>query len=291
MFKRSSHPLASLKYLGTICPCLEKEEDGPARKAAWTLSAAPIRWHRKLRSASSPKADASRGVSGFLSGMFSGGASDSAHYGALEGSTLSVIDSIKGPSLMIRPPSNDVDCKCIPLKIIKTIQIPSGVVDSLVGSRSAIQVLDKSGRELLRFDLLQPATASVPESEWQDVQGEGAVSSREDADEKTRDELIDQLEILVEWERRRQDYLITMGEEDDNKEDVDIDEYDDGPTIERSSSKSGNVITDKARKIQHFAQREIEMQKTKREREARKAKYVKEAGGLKYTAIAMANRS
>jgi len=45
-----------------------------------------------------------------------------------------------------------------------------------------------------------------------------------------------------------------------------------------------------AQKIKHFAQREIEMQKTKKDRETRKAKYVQEAGGLKYTAIAMANR-
>ena len=46
-----------------------------------------------------------------------------------------------------------------------------------------------------------------------------------------------------------------------------------------------------AAQVKHFAQREIEMQKQKKEREDRKAKYVKEAGGLKYTAIAMANRS
>ena len=46
-----------------------------------------------------------------------------------------------------------------------------------------------------------------------------------------------------------------------------------------------------AQSIKHFAQREIELQKMKKERENRKAKYVKEAGGLKYTAIAMANRS
>ena len=33
------------------------------------------------------------------------------------------------------------------------------------------------------------------------------------------------------------------------------------------------------------------MQQMKKERENRKAKYIKETGGLKYTAIAMANRS
>ena len=45
-----------------------------------------------------------------------------------------------------------------------------------------------------------------------------------------------------------------------------------------------------AQKLKHFAQREMELQKLKKERESRKAKYVNEAGGLKYTAIAMANR-
>lgn len=43
--------------------------------------------------------------------------------------------------------------------------------------------------------------------------------------------------------------------------------------------------------MKHFAERELEMKKMKKDRENRKAKYVKEAGGLKYTAIAMANRA
>ena len=51
------------------------------------------------------------------------------------------------------------------------------------------------------------------------------------------------------------------------------------------------LLSREAQKMKHFAKREIELQKIKKERENRKAKYVKEAGGLKYTAIAMANRS
>mmetsp|Transcript_9095 Transcript_9095/g.13982 ORF Transcript_9095/g.13982 Transcript_9095/m.13982 type:complete len:249 (+) Transcript_9095:19-765(+) len=46
----------------------------------------------------------------------------------------------------------------------------------------------------------------------------------------------------------------------------------------------------RAQKAAHFAKREIEMQKSRREREKRKASLVKETGGLKYTALAMANR-
>lgn len=47
----------------------------------------------------------------------------------------------------------------------------------------------------------------------------------------------------------------------------------------------------RAQKAAYFAKREIELQHTKRDREKRKAKLVKETGGLKYTAIAMANRT
>mgnify|MGYP001398625145 CR=1 FL=1 len=36
---------------------------------------------------------------------------------------------------------------------------------------------------------------------------------------------------------------------------------------------------------------EIEMKKQKRDREKRKSRYLKETGGLKYTAIAMANKA
>jgi hypothetical protein len=97
-----------------------------------------------------------------------------------------------------------------------------------------------------------------------------------DADECTTNEVYDNLQILFDWEKCRQEALLAQG----------ITEEDQYP-----SQTSSNVLTDKAKKIQHFAQREIELQKIKREREARKAKYVKEAGGLKYTAIAMANRT
>jgi hypothetical protein len=190
--------------------------------------------------------------------MFSSAASSTAErYEAIE-ATLSIVDASRGPSLIVSDSSTD--SKTLPIKYIKTIQPQSGIIDSLTGS-SDIEILDKSGEELLRFDLLRPVEAGD-----------------EEADESMRNEFIDQLQILVEWERRRQDHLLTSGEETEQD-------------YNEPGSPRGNALTDKARKIQHFATREIEMQKTKREREARKAKYVKDAGGLKYTAIAMANMS
>ncbi|CAM9340691.1 unnamed protein product, partial [Phaeothamnion confervicola] len=46
-----------------------------------------------------------------------------------------------------------------------------------------------------------------------------------------------------------------------------------------------------ANKQKHFAMRQLELRDKKREAEARKAKLIEETGGLKYTAIAMANRA
>jgi hypothetical protein len=50
------------------------------------------------------------------------------------------------------------------------------------------------------------------------------------------------------------------------------------------------TMKDKAKQAAHFAKREIELQTQRRDREKRKAALVKETGGLKYTALAMANR-
>ena len=66
-------------------------------------------------------------------------------------------------------------------------------------------------------------------------------------------------------------------------------------------SESSNTETDtsddpiglktRAKRAAHFAKKEIEMKKRQQDREKIKAKYMKGSGGLKYTAIAMANRS
>lgn len=318
MFEKSPYPLFTLKLLGTICPCLEKDEDSSARKAAWSISSSTIRWHRRLRCGGSANADvrgssggsAKMGVSSFISGIFGVSPSSSSptaaltgdvHYDPLDGASLSLQDSPHGPMLVVSPPFaiHDIDSvsirnKKIPLKIMKTVQARNGMLNSLVGSRSTVEILDRDGRELIRFDLLK--STSIVQSANTEEDGN---MPWEDADETSRDELIDQLEILIQWEKRRQDYLVTLGDDDqttDEENEYDVSEYDDdedGGAKSSSPSKkgAGGAIAERARKIQHFAQREIEMQKTKRERENRKAKYVKEAGGLKYTAIAMANRS
>ena len=80
-----------------------------------------------------------------------------------------------------------------------------------------------------------------------------------------RDAVYLDLKVLVEWNKHRQ------------------------PDVEEELPADG--IRAKAKKAAHFARREMEMRETKRSREQRKAKYMEGKTGLKYTAMAMANRS
>ena len=79
MLDKSPYPILTLKYLGLLCPCLEKNEDGPARRAAWALSSLSpsnhvrIRWHRRLRRRHGNGGGGGGVVGGFLSSMIFGG--------------------------------------------------------------------------------------------------------------------------------------------------------------------------------------------------------------------------
>eukprot|EP00532_Pseudo-nitzschia_australis_P009037 CAMPEP_0168170362 /NCGR_PEP_ID=MMETSP0139_2-20121125/4138_1 /TAXON_ID=44445 /ORGANISM="Pseudo-nitzschia australis, Strain 10249 10 AB" /LENGTH=204 /DNA_ID=CAMNT_0008087857 /DNA_START=167 /DNA_END=781 /DNA_ORIENTATION=- len=74
------------------------------------------------------------------------------------------------------------------------------------------------------------------------------------------------LKMLVEWNKHRQ------------------------PEVEEELPADG--IRNRAQKAAHFAKREIEMREKKRDRERRKAGHMSTmaSGGLKYTAMAMANQ-
>lgn len=82
-------------------------------------------------------------------------------------------------------------------------------------------------------------------------------------------EIKEALTQLIEWDGRRRAAI--------PEEDRELDEED--------------GIRQKAKKAAHFAKREIELQQQRREREKRKSEYIQGSGGLKYTALAMANRA
>ena len=320
MLETTAYPLLGLKLLGTICPCLEKKEDTPARHAAWAVRTIPIRWHRRPRPASnSSEVGGGGGVSGFLSAFgaalgAAGGDGRSTGRGGktaipLVGATLSIVDSPSGPRLIVLPPNNNdannnvvgIRSKRIPLNMIK------GVVRR---PRGGIAVLDKKGVTMLRFDVLTTkksyqTTQSMDDYDDESMQGDEATAAvtaadYEDADEFRCENIIQHLNALVAWELRRRDYITTLGIDDDDNnvdEESTVDEYDDDDTTISNTPRggagtaAGRMISAQAQKIQHFAQREMELQRLKKDRDTRKGKYVKEAGGMKYTAIAMANRS
>jgi len=315
MLETTAYPLLGLKLLGTICPCLEKKEDTPARHAAWAVRTIPIRWHRRPRPVSNNSEAGGGGVSGFLSafgaalGAAGGGGGGSTGRGGkttipLVGATLSIVDSPSGgPRLIVSPPNNNdtnnvvgIRAKRIPLNMIK------GVVRR---PRGGIAVLDKKGVTLLRFDVLTTKkshqTTQSMDDDDESMQGDATAAAPayyEDADEFRSENIIQHLNALVAWELRRRDYITTLGIDDDDNnvdEESTVDEYDDDDTTvsnnPRTGTAAGRMISAQAQKIQHFAQREMELQRLKKDRDTRKGKYVKEAGGMKYTAIAMANRS
>lgn len=239
MFERSPYPLLALKLLGSLCPCVEKEEDTAARSAAWALSSTPIRWHRKLRGASDGRSASA--VGGFISGMFGSAAASGLAggdtYKPLEGAYLSVVDAPSGPQLVASPAgiASTIRKKVIPLKLIKKVQARGGIM----ASRSGIEILDNTGREILRFDVLKAGASPMGDEEFDNENGESR-NGAEDAEESTREDIIDQLDILIEWERRRQAYIVTLGEDEPDEETY-VDEYDDDDGTPDSPSRGGRV--------------------------------------------------
>jgi len=256
-------PVLILKVKGTICPCLLKEEERSTRQAISCLTNLPIRFYSEAASGKSS-------VGGFVSGLFGKGAAANMNkvISSPKNGILSIIDcTIQGPSLYFETTTinnleEEEDDDTLQeeepkreTKTISLIQIGEVAADDAFLSTKCCGIIlyekqqgrkssSNNANELIRFDLRE---------------------DNEGADAETRDDVLDKLFHLVQWNRQRN----SSGEQQ-----------------EQDEPKKNTV----AAKIKHFAQREIELKKTKREREQKKSKYMKESGGLKYTALAMANR-
>ena len=101
-----------------------------------------------------------------------------------------------------------------------------------------------------------------------------------------RDEFIDHLMLLVEWDRKRYQQQSARSASSQGADDADETTVTQPETDEDGEPIQRNI----AQRAAHFAKREIELQQKKLERETRKAKYMAASGGLKYTALAMATR-
>ena len=284
-------PLFLLKMKGTICPCLEEEADQMARQAAFSISNLPVRWHRKSSSSDTTNGSGSSGggVGAFVSGLFGGNGKgiETFSWNGVWGK-LSVVDTLHGPAIHVETTPNlannaendgEGDEQDIPEVQSQTItmrKISEALpADSFFASSRAGIILNGKrtgdgdrGAELLRFDIRVAADSDT------------------DVESEMRDELMDKISVLLEWDRRRRSHG-KEGNQEEEDEENNLENGDSGA----EPRKRSNIISEKTAKMKHFAQREIEMQKKKRDREQRKARYMKESGGLKYTAVAMANRA
>ena len=291
-------PVFQLRYLGVICPCLEKPENEAARKALTSLTGLPIRYHRKTRTdGESTLSSAMSSVSGLFGGSKGSRRDEESSGGGTtyvkERAALTVMDTLSGPALFVETEPDataaangdvdeegnviDVDTrhrKTVPLKKIgKVVQGESGFLGMGGGpSLAAVMGIGNkhikgSGDELLRFNVLNAAGKKVESSD-------------------RRDEVINNLMVLVEWDRRRREGL----PDDDGGENGDNDEENGFENDEEVGGKRKGAPKGRAAKAAYFAKREIELTKQRREREKRKARYLEGSGGLKYTAVAMANR-
>lgn len=96
--------------------------------------------------------------------------------------------------------------------------------------------------------------------------------SESDTEPVSSEEVIQYLRMILQWVQEK------------------LSIHDISTTSSTTATKSPSSFTSQAMKIKHFAKREMELQTMKKEREERKQRYMKESGGLKYTALAMANR-
>uniref|UniRef100_A0A7R9ZLQ0 Uncharacterized protein n=1 Tax=Craspedostauros australis TaxID=1486917 RepID=A0A7R9ZLQ0_9STRA len=263
-------PIASLTYFGLICPCFEKEEDRNARSSVNELNqlGACVDWH--------PVAQNNTSASGFVRGLFSRSQSSSSSMGASPMmAQMKLVDATRDninngdpfPELQIKPLGSSSVMESPDLETDDPELGGSAMRSG--GGAPAIQ-LDIPLHHILRVEdsaadptmviLHTKDIHAVDDKKFQKEAARIAFDSQDKRDKVSLD-----LKLLIEWHKHKQ------------------------PHIEEELPRDG--LKARAKKAAHFARRELEMRETKRTRESRKAKYIQDSGGLKYTAIAMANRT
>jgi len=256
-------PIKMVRYL---CPCLEKAEDAKARKSLNKLGNLRVKWHR-----SSKDALGKSGLGGLVSGLFSSNSKPSSLSSGAIDAELDVIDGESGPEIRIQPIAERINdsssggeitmkqsagfMKSIPLKQVDKAVSEASSSSSWTGGSSSGNTIVLISEQKDQPDILVRL----------DLLHETGI----EMSSKAVDEVIESFTCLIEWDGRRR-----AANPEEQEEELE--------------EKAG--ITARASKAAHFAKREIELQQQKREREKRKAQYVKDAGGLKYTALAMANK-
>merc|ERR1712150_136047 len=294
-------PLTKLRYIGAICPCLLSEEDLQARKSYKKLSSMlskRITYYKPPPKSQSENDNDNKSFLGSLAAGFLGGSSSNKstsnatydHWEKIESSInltqgfrnsiaieITLSKDLEKESESSEYSDEDEDSETIALQKNNhnnSIIIPFqkvGLINSANASSNVFGNSDNSSMIIIYGKQSQ-----------HNPSGKGDELLRFALNEKVnRVEFIDLIMNLIHWDRNRTKYM--EDEEDTNNKDG-------GEKSEKDGAKDKKgFLKNKAEKAAYFAKRELEMQTLKREREQRKQKYLKDTGGLKYTAIAMAN--
>jgi hypothetical protein len=290
--------LFQLTWLGVLCPCLDKDEDRKARQALRQLNVSGKRiiWYsRDAGNSSSNSAqklwNVAAGATSVIGGLFGGktktttvtaaaiggGGLDSMNQeeGAVE-ATFTVRDNPETgkPELFVDP---------LPRPAGQTVGYKLQI---LLGRVNSINCDPNSGKITFYARAPKGSSGSSTRQQQQQQQPPKALlvlgllkDINVPADVGDQEMFVHNMSVLVEWERQRRAAISAAAGHDDDADEIEEEEQ-------------GNFLTKKAQQAKHFAQRELELQQTKRDREQRKSKLVGETGGgLKYTAIALANRA
>ena len=270
-------PIFMLRFKGLLLPCCENSENKSARQSLAQLNkiGAQVDWHPGQKKASS-------GAAGFVSSFFGSSNKSSSQKQHTDDkpptpSSMIVVDATKDsinngqpyPELQIKPlPKADGDNNDDGAPSQQSAKGLGG----LLKRQTQNYQLDIPLHHIQRIEDIDPTMIVIvtqdihsTDHEKEDTTKEAcriSFQSRDDRDACSLD-----LKVLVEWNKNR---LPEGG-------------------IEEDIPAAG--IRARAKKAAHFAKRELEMRETKRSREQRKAEYMKGTTGLKYTAMAMANRA
>lgn len=256
-------PLFQLQWLGLVCPCFQKEEDRNARQALGFVSGRRILW---TKSAGNGSGFSLGKLFAFSSPSSTGNNKDNRTPSGPQRALLRLGDNDEGqPEIVVIPlgtAASDGD---------ESDTIPSSAPSMELHIKlSRVDKVSLDGEEIVLMARPVKSSSSSNRTPPKELLRLSLLdASNGPVKQEERNLFMHHMAVLVEWERQRRDPY------DDDDDD------DDEP----------NFLQARAQKAKHFAQRELEMQTTKREREKRKAKFVAESGGLKYTALAMAGRS
>lgn len=291
-------PIFTLRLYGLLCPCFEKSEDRSARASLSQVNGklgTSVYWHVGGNTSSGTIGSGKniQAATGFVKSLFGGSSPASAtSFSSRQHSDggkppiqaqIRVVDATKEsinngapyPELQIKPQKKEGGEGEDEDQDNESDNGPvAGAGNKLKGffnRNSQSYQLDIPLHHVIRIDSIDPTMIVIVTKDIHAIDEKNSIKDAARISFETQDDRdaasLD-LKVLVEWNKNR-----LQGKE-------------------MEEELPGDGIRARAQKAAHFAKREIELRETKRTREQRKAKYMEgTTGGLKYTAMAMANRA